>query len=200
MLPFVNNFEILPLQKWAHFCLSCQNIRNQFPSNFLFALFRYWHFIAFIPFLQSTFALTAKQKHELNLEKKSWKLVGVISICYAGHQWSNLPCFWKWEELSRGIEWDYARWLLHRELLSNLYDCLISFQCSHLCKQRIEKYKTNNSNNVVKTYLQGVGILITFYTHFFVSERIIFAFSNHHLQVFMNHLLHLNALNFVTQS
>ena len=73
MLPFVNNFEILPLQKWAHFCLSCQNIRNQFPSNFLFALFWHWHFIAFIPFLQTTFALTAKQKHELNLEKKSWK-------------------------------------------------------------------------------------------------------------------------------
>ena len=112
----------------------------------------------------------------------------------------KLTMFLEWGELSREIEWDYARWLLHRELLSNLYDCLISFQCSHLCKQGFENYKTNNFNNVIETYLQGVCMLIIFYIYFFLSEKITFVFSNYHLQVFMNYFLQQNALNFVIQN
>ena len=64
-LPFVDNFEILPLQKRAHFGLSSQNIGNELACNFLLTLVWLRH----EPFLKPTFALPAKQEHKLNLKR-----------------------------------------------------------------------------------------------------------------------------------
>jgi len=61
-ISFVDDLEILPLQKRAHLRFARQDGGNEFSRDF------FLHFILMrhVPFLQSQLALSAEEKHELN--------------------------------------------------------------------------------------------------------------------------------------
>lgn len=63
-LPFINDFQISPLQKAAHFRFPRQNCGDQFPGDLLFQFIRMRN----VPLLQTQFALTAEQQHKLHLQ------------------------------------------------------------------------------------------------------------------------------------
>ena len=64
LLPFIHDLHILVFQKAAHLRFTSEDSRDQVASDLLlFLLAR-----SSVPFLQSKFALTAEQQHELKLK------------------------------------------------------------------------------------------------------------------------------------
>jgi len=63
----MNNFQILPFKKPAHFWFLGQNCGNQLSCNFLLQFVWMGH----IPLLKTQFALSAKQQHKLYLQNNN---------------------------------------------------------------------------------------------------------------------------------
>ena len=63
-IPFVDNLEILELEKRGHLWLSTEDLGNELTRHFLLVLFG----LSREPLLQPELALTAEQKHELDLK------------------------------------------------------------------------------------------------------------------------------------
>lgn len=63
-VPFVNDLDVLPLEKARHLRLPCENRRYQFSGYLLLQLVR----MGDVPLLQAEFTLTAEQQHKLHLQ------------------------------------------------------------------------------------------------------------------------------------
>lgn len=90
--PFVDNFQVFPLQERAHLRLSRQNCCDKLSCYLLL----YFVLMCNIPFLQAQLALTWEQEHELHLRMKILfeRKTGVVILDFFSTivLWAQLRC------------------------------------------------------------------------------------------------------------